>query len=139
VIRYHWDFGNGDTSNVPNPKYVYQNHGKFTVQLTVFDRFGCKKDTSLTLDILKGLGYESYLSESVSIYPNPVNDYLIIRSSVNQRLNLELLDSRGRQIIMKDFLHNDKLDVSILASGVYLIRISDGNGRLLVREIIKND
>ena len=34
---YHWDFGDGDTSNEQNPTHIYDDAGNFTVTLTVTD------------------------------------------------------------------------------------------------------
>ena len=43
---YLWDFGNGDTSTNPNPRYVYSQPGYHTVTLIASDTLGC--DTSST-------------------------------------------------------------------------------------------
>jgi gliding motility-associated-like protein len=40
-VTYHWDFGNGDTSNVANPNEQYNTPGNFTVTLTITDTSGC--------------------------------------------------------------------------------------------------
>lgn len=42
---WHWDFGDGDTSNVQNPLHTYASSGTFNVTLTVRNSFG---DSSLT-------------------------------------------------------------------------------------------
>ena len=34
---YHWDFGDGETSDEQNPMHVYQGAGEYTVTLTVID------------------------------------------------------------------------------------------------------
>ncbi|WP_448699357.1 PKD domain-containing protein [Mucilaginibacter sp. AW1-3] len=41
VSAWHWDFGNGDTSNVQNPKYAYATAGNYTAKLTVTGHNGC--------------------------------------------------------------------------------------------------
>ena len=37
---WHWDFGDGTTSNEQNPKHAYSNAGTYTVTLTVTDSTG---------------------------------------------------------------------------------------------------
>ena len=41
-LNYQWDFGNGSTSQKPNPQHTYQQKGVFDVQLTVTDTNGCQ-------------------------------------------------------------------------------------------------
>jgi gliding motility-associated-like protein len=38
-----WDFGDGTTSNISNPKHTYTENGEFDVSLTVTDSDGCSK------------------------------------------------------------------------------------------------
>lgn len=42
VQSWFWDFGDGNTSNMPQPVHVYSALGGFTVSLTVTDQTGCK-------------------------------------------------------------------------------------------------
>lgn len=49
---YHWDFGDGDTSNVQNPTHYFPNNGTFTVTLIACNAAGCDTVTqSLTATI----------------------------------------------------------------------------------------
>ncbi len=43
INSWKWDFGDGNTSNQQNPKYVYRSPGTYTVILTVGTDKGCKK------------------------------------------------------------------------------------------------
>lgn len=38
--NWHWDFGDGTTSNEQNPEHIYTNIGDYTVQLVVEDSIG---------------------------------------------------------------------------------------------------
>jgi len=58
-LRYHWDFGTaqpGDTSNVANPVFDYNNAGNYTVKLTVQSFAGCRKEATTLVTALQGLG-----------------------------------------------------------------------------------
>jgi gliding motility-associated-like protein len=41
INQWNWVFGNGDSSNVQNPIYCYQNSGNFNVSITVTTKAGC--------------------------------------------------------------------------------------------------
>lgn len=51
--EWFWDFGDGNTSNEPNPSHQYEEGGEYTVQLTVtkFNPFGpgCSDTKSVTI------------------------------------------------------------------------------------------
>ncbi len=47
TLTYHWDFGDGDTSAVQQPKHVYKQRGIYTVKLTATSPDGCTSDTTL--------------------------------------------------------------------------------------------
>jgi PKD repeat protein len=55
-LSYHWDFGNGDTSVLENPTYLYGTDGTYTITLTTTSDNGCQVSTS----------------KSVNIFPAPV-------------------------------------------------------------------
>lgn len=40
IVSYYWDFGDGDTSEEPNPIHTYKEAGNYTVTLTVTDDDG---------------------------------------------------------------------------------------------------
>lgn len=41
LTGWHWDFGNGDTSNVPSPVYTFNNSQINNITLTITDSNGC--------------------------------------------------------------------------------------------------
>ena len=50
-LVYHWDFGDGETSNEIKPKHIYQKPGEYQVQLVVNDRLHPGNLSSATLPI----------------------------------------------------------------------------------------
>ncbi|MEK7649372.1 MAG: PQQ-dependent sugar dehydrogenase [Patescibacteria group bacterium] len=49
TISYHWDFGNGATSEEANPTYTYTTAGIFNVTLTVTDSFNAAGSASVQI------------------------------------------------------------------------------------------
>jgi PKD repeat protein len=60
-LDYFWDFGDGTTSNLPNPSHLYDIPGDYNVTLIVSSPGGC----SDTLE----------LGAAVSAYPSPIADF----------------------------------------------------------------
>lgn len=72
------------------------------------------------------------------IFPNPTKDFIKINSENNIQ-EVYIFDNQGRVLIYKNNLEsNSILDLSSLNSGVYFIRIFDGNN-FLNQKIIKLD
>ncbi|MBK7031338.1 MAG: PKD domain-containing protein [Bacteroidales bacterium] len=51
TATYHWDFGDGSTSNTRNTQYTYIAAGTYTVILTITDTAGCEGSRSHTLTV----------------------------------------------------------------------------------------
>jgi gliding motility-associated-like protein len=47
VTSYAWTFGDGGTSNLPNPSYTYNANGVYTVTLTITTSSGCTNTVTL--------------------------------------------------------------------------------------------
>lgn len=72
----------------------------------------------------------------INIFPNPVKDFVQIKSS-NLIKKIQLLDIQGRTIITQN--HNQnliKLDLSTISAGIYLVKITTEKTEIL-RKIIK--
>ena len=50
-LSYHWDFGDGTSSNEANPSHTYTTGGQFTVTLTVTDPEGRTGSTSFIITV----------------------------------------------------------------------------------------
>jgi DNA-binding beta-propeller fold protein YncE/PKD repeat protein len=48
VVKWHWDFGDGATSNETSPLHAYGQPGTYTVTLTVVDNEGCSTQRVFT-------------------------------------------------------------------------------------------
>jgi len=65
---------------------------------------------------------------SVSVYPNPVSDYLNVEFSEtfdNRDYNIEILDFRGRTVT--SLYNENRVDVSSLSAGMYIYKIIVGD------------
>jgi len=93
----------------------------------------------LTTDV-----YDMVLEESdLSVWPNPANDILHINYmefSMRDYSNLQLLNMSGVVMMNIDIKSsgNTDLNVSGIATGTYLLRLTTGEGIITKKIIIKN-
>lgn len=83
----------------------------------------------------------NHLSElffTASIYPNPCRNklYIDINDLINNFVEVDLTSISGNRILVKRINYFDELDVSMLKSGIYILRIKTQKG-IIVRKIIK--
>lgn len=71
--------------------------------------------------------------DRISIYPNPTTDFIAINGSGKAK-NIEIFDLAGKRIEAK--LHENKVDVRNLVSGVYLINV-EIEGKNFTEKFIK--
>jgi Secretion system C-terminal sorting domain len=92
-----------------------------------------------TIGMSSPLAVNNFLNNSFSISPNPANDFVTI-SSKNSAINkIDLTDINGR--IVKTAIVGDLIETTVnisdLASGVYMIKIASAEG-VATKKIIKN-
>ncbi|MDB9828210.1 T9SS type A sorting domain-containing protein [Flavobacteriaceae bacterium] len=77
-----------------------------------------------TVEECEGLNTDDNALElDVTIYPNPTDDYLFIEGNKNP-ISISIYNLLGAEVIATSA--TDKINVSKLSKGVYIIRISDG-------------
>ncbi len=74
--------------------------------------------------------------EGFAMYPNPVVDGVFtIRSMSNAKMNVEIYDLLGKQVYNNTILASERIDVSNLTQGVYILRVED-EGKLATRKLV---
>ena len=68
---------------------------------------------------------ETLIAENISYFPNPTNNMLFIDSNENP-VKVSIYNVLGKEVISAK--NSKEIDVSGLPSGVYIIRISVGDG-----------
>ncbi len=77
------------------------------------------------------------IANKFQVYPNPANDFLIIKNNENLKINaLVITDINGREIINQTN-NFEKMNVNELQKGIYLLKIDSESG-IFIKKIIKN-
>lgn len=92
--------------------------------------------TSLRLDDIlirksSGTGVGTLSSKELSIYPNPAQEYLVMKSKTSSSVyRVELVNMIGQEVFAKNFssLNNERIYVRELPQGQYLVRLTTDAG-----------
>lgn len=146
-VGFHWDFGDGNTSNSTNKivKHQYNYYPTaidFYIKLRAYN--GCGKD-SITRKITWDISYcfdsaEDHLRKSLTIYPNPARNSITIKKEITSESQFELYNSLGQRVLKKILDEQTKvlnLPVMNLQPGIYLYKFiinkqSHVSGKLLI-------
>jgi hypothetical protein len=116
---YLWSNG-GTTSSITNLL-------PGTYNVTITDANGCETDTSVTVNF-SSLGVNELMQLGVTVYPNPMTDFIKIESVKYPIEKVQLIDNSGRVVV--ENIINDQtgtIETSQLAKGNYrlVIRSAD--------------
>ena len=136
---WHWDFSDGDTSNLQNPTHSLFEPRAYLVCLTITN--SCGKDTYCD-SIYGGTGIKSLQKDEISFYivPNPFESYTTIKFNniKNEKLTLKLFNQLGKSVLIIDNIVGNefRLDRGDLKSGLYFIEIMNSDQKKGVKKLI---
>lgn len=140
ITGWHWDFGDGNFSDLQNPEHQYSEDGNYQVMLTVQNEIASWDTISqnITITTTGILGQNTAQSEKYklySCYPNPFNpktkiSYDLAKSGT---VNITVFNSNGQLIqtlintIQSAGHHEIQWDASDFSSGIYFYKIQSEN------------
>lgn len=89
-------------------------------------------DASFTYTTL-GIGNFETSQNIFFVYPNPAINEINIKGDVNLS-NISVFDLTGKKVISKNSLVNNKLDVSKLKTGIYLLNLTTVEGAIITKK-----
>jgi PKD repeat protein len=119
---YSWNFGNGQSSNMPSPNVTYTQSGVYTITLIVTDACGGADTSTQTIAVSLGLA-PTLFQQQVSLSPNPATDFALLtfENDAKYPYTLSISDVHGRVIQTLSNITENKISVSTthMASGTY--------------------
>ena len=130
-ISYQWYRGAQAIAGATTFKYVLTQNGSYSVRVT--DTAGCN-GTSAALPV-NSLDIPAINGNTIRVYPNPSNQVVYIQSA--GKVNAAVHSAEGKLVLDKK--DTDRIDISSLAKGIYMLYVTDQNGRMLtVRKLVRS-
>jgi hypothetical protein len=137
ATTYTWNNGSagGSLSNTLPVDVPYY----FSVTGT--DALGCKNTASVTISVAKciGINESNQVESEINLLPNPGPGLFSLKvEEVTTHLNLTVYNELGMLVKTQDVVSTEsKLDLQNQKSGIYFVRISNGERVLKVVKLIK--
>jgi len=87
----------------------------------------------ITGDLING-DDELFPTQSAVIYPNPANDFVFIKTQSEAQVSI--FNINGQQVINTLANSGNRIDISRLTSGIYMIKIEDINDKSIILQKI---
>jgi len=97
------------------------------------DNFGCTASTMLSINVNVCESIAEYSANSISVYPNPVNNQLNIVAGATIN-NVVVMDMTGRVILEKS-TDTALVDMSSFANGVYYVKVATANSTEIIKVV----
>lgn len=131
-----------DTVNIQFDIPITQDAGEYYIQLRYrneSNRITPINDplNRIELTIVDPTGIDNNINDGISIYPNPAEDYLVVRSDISIKA-LHIINISGEKVYTNTIRPTEEfsIPVSQLASGVYFLQIETDN-KTLIKKFIK--
>ena len=130
-LTFHWDFGDGESSDIAEPLHSYASNDWYLVCLTLTNAISsdviCE---NVNPDFATGLATLQKKNASLNVYPNPFSNQLTfeINGSSESSATITLIDLSGRTVMeksvqMKVGKNEFVLDTHQMDGGFYVARI----------------
>ena len=121
---WHWDFGDGSTSQERHPSHRYAEKKRYRVCLTVQNPYG--SDTQCKdIDLGTTAVQDGKREVQINIQPQPASDILHVHIFDPLAEEIALIDLNGRTML-RTAINDEKnirIDVSDLSAGIYILSV----------------
>lgn len=134
-----WNFEGQPISGAITDVYKPTKSGNYSVTVSTL---GCSTTSSPVSYLITGVESE-FNVEGNHIYPNPTSGAFTIQAKLSTESTAQIIDGQGKQIGVTPMVYTGgeyykgSYDLTSQPSGIYLIRIADGNGWITQKVIRK--
>ena len=85
-----------------------------------------------------GINENENLLSTISIGPNPSNNYIKIDLNTSDAVLIQVFNLGGKLVLNnKEYFSKELIDISHLRGGVYLVKVTNKEGGNTTRKIVK--
>jgi CubicO group peptidase (beta-lactamase class C family) len=117
--------GEGDAFTICEELYQYG--------LTLNSSTGISSDCQNVV----GISIQENSDNKISIYPNPTDNFIIVNSTISERMGYSIYSISGKNIAtgyVNNYNNNNKIDLVDLHSGIYFLKIKSEIFKVIKRE-----
>jgi endoglucanase len=96
-----------------------------------------KVNETAELNVDQVLANEDFTDLGIKVYPNPIDNELIIENTSQRQLSFELIYTQGILMLRHQLTDYSRLNLSHLPSGLYLMRIKEKGNIIKIRKVLK--
>jgi len=141
---YSWEFGDGAISSDMNPSHTYTSGGTFDLRLTASQDGNCAStfDTRIqvTDDLPTGI-QENSLSELINVYQAGEHYFVSFTLDQTTEATIQLFSTMGQPLHVQttQVMNGSRvqLDLSDVASGVYLVDIQMNDAEIVKKIVVQ--
>jgi PKD repeat protein len=145
---YYWDFGDGNTSVLQEPRYTYASNGTYLVKLTVLSENFCASvyERSVSVNVYTSLGQTDGAENMISLYPNPFDRAVraTLEMAKEGRVRMTVINELGQQVgtawegNLLAGTHDIPLidNAETLRAGMYFVQVEMGNQSSMLKLIL---
>ncbi|HAH25106.1 MAG TPA: hypothetical protein DCL77_15340 [Prolixibacteraceae bacterium] len=144
-VSYEWDFGDGKTLTGTEVNYNFVKDGTYQVKLNAVAGGDFSEYTQEVVVMNSITGTTIINGSELKIYPNPVKELLRINfgNPVQGSLFIDILNIAGQkvysQVLKADGFNQAAVNIQHLRSGIYFLRITNGQYLIADRKFIKGN
>jgi len=140
ATSYSWDFGDGNSSTLSDPIYIYKINGSFNVWLTATNTCGSDSINHAVTGVVV-IGIEEVPAEAanINIYPNPAVDFVHM-TGVENIESFRVSNAIGQIVYEQKVPSNEatlSFDVSQYPAGIYTINFTTIKGNIFSAMVVK--
>ncbi len=130
VDTWFWDFGDGNTSTLPNPVHTFANEIDVALDVMLIVTNTCGSDT-VGRNVPTSVQNLSGSSDNVLIYPNPATAQITVDAGKLSINELQIVSLTGSLVATyRPASAKTTINIHDLAAGNYIIRVFTKNGSI---------